>query len=172
MKYFSYTSSKILIVISLVLFIVIGCQQKDASVKLKPMIDKYIEIWNTGNLDALDAIIDPKFEFRMTPKFKATIGIDSLKQVANYYRTAYPDFHIKIDEEFYSEDKAAIIWTITGTNTGPGIFPATGKKINVQGMSIFHFVNNKIFDEWIAGNNLLWFKQLGFTLTPPDIMEK
>jgi steroid delta-isomerase-like uncharacterized protein len=136
------------------------------------MIDAYIEIWNTGDLEALDAIVDPQFEYRMTPSFKATTGIDSLKQLVTYYRTAYPDFHITILEEIYAEDKAVLFWTINATNSGPGIYPPTNKQINVQGMSIYHFTNGKIFDEWIAGNNLLWFQQLGFNLTPPDGLKK
>ena len=83
-----------------------------------------------------------------------------------------PQVLITVDDEIYSKNKAAIIWTIKATNTGPGIYPPTGKKINVQGMSIYHFTNGKIFDEWIAGNNLLWYQQLGFTLTPPVAMKK
>jgi predicted ester cyclase len=108
----------------------------------------------------------------MTPEFNATTGIDSLKQLVTYYRTAYPDFHITVDEEIYSEDRVALLWTINATNTGPGIYPPTGKQINLQGMSIYHFSEGKIFDEWVAGNNLLWFQQLGFTLSPPEGMEK
>jgi steroid delta-isomerase-like uncharacterized protein len=150
----------------------LGCQRPDPSTDLKPIINTYIEVWNTGDLDALDEIVDPQFEYRITPEFEAHTGIDSLKQLVTYYRTAYPDFHISVDEEIYTSDKVALIWTINATNTGPGIFPPTGKHINVQGMSIYHFTDGKISDEWIAGNNLLWFQQLGFTLTPPDGMEK
>ena len=37
-----------------------GCQQQkpDPSQELKPIVDKYEEIWNNGNLDDLDAIMD------------------------------------------------------------------------------------------------------------------
>ena len=172
MKYSFHTLFKFFIGASLVLLIVMfGCEKPDPEAVLKPMIDTYINAWNTGNLDALDAIADPQFEFRMTPTFKATVGLDSLKQIITYYRTAYPDFHLSIDDEIYDENKAAIIWTIIATNTGSGVYPPTGKQINVQGMSIYHIVNGKIFDEWIAGNNLLWYQQLGFTLIPPGSIE-
>ena len=173
MNYLFHTLSKGCVGVFLVsLVVILGCQQQDPSIDLKPLIDTYIEAWNTGDLDALDAIVDPQFEFRMTPVFKATTGIDSLKHIVTYYRTAYPDIHINVDEEIYGKDKAAILWTITGTNTGPGMYPPTGNHINVQGMSMYHITNGRIFDEWIAGNNLLWFEQLGFVLTPPEAMEK
>ena len=173
MNYAFHNSSKVLIGFSVVLLIIMsGCQRPDPSTELRLKINAYIEAWNTGDLNALDAIVDPQFEYRMTPLFKATTGIDSLKQLVTYYRTAYPDFHISVDEEIYAEDKAALLYTIKATNSGPGLYPPTGKKINVQGLSIYHFTNGKIFDEWIAGNNLLWYQQLGFVLTPPEGMEK
>jgi hypothetical protein len=31
----------------------------------------------------------------------------------------------------------------------------------------FHFVDDKIKDEWIASNNGYWLHQLGFKLVPP-----
>jgi predicted ester cyclase len=64
-------------------------------------------------------------------------------------------------------DKVAGIWTITGTNTGHGSTPPTGKSIEVKGISILHFKDGKIVDEWISGNELLWFQQLGYTLKSP-----
>ncbi|MFQ5825629.1 MAG: ester cyclase [bacterium] len=173
MKYFVCSLPKAFIaVLLLILIVLFGCQSPETSTKLKPLIDSYINAWNTGETDVLDEIVHPDFEFRITPTFKATVGLDSLKQLLTYYRTAYPDFHITIDDEIYAEEKVAIIWTITATNTGPGIFPATGKKIDVQGMSVYHFTEGKIFDEWIAGNHLLWYQQLGFTLTPPASFNK
>ncbi|NOX87146.1 MAG: ester cyclase, partial [Chlorobi bacterium] len=63
---------------------------------------------------------------------------------------------------------AAARWTITATNTGSGSHPPTGKRIEVPGISIIHFADGKIKDEWIASNNFYWLKQLGFTLVPPS----
>lgn len=67
----------------------------------------------------------------------------------------------------FDSDKVAGLWTITASNTGPGTHPPTGKHIKVMGMSIIHFEQGKIRDEWIASNNLFWMTQLGFILIPP-----
>jgi predicted ester cyclase len=64
-------------------------------------------------------------------------------------------------------DKIAALWTITATNTDPGSHPLTGKHVEVMGMSIIHFENGKIKDEWIASNDGYWLQQLGFKLAPP-----
>lgn len=39
-----------------------GCQQQqDHSKELKSVVDKFVEVWNNGNYDELDAIFDPGF---------------------------------------------------------------------------------------------------------------
>jgi predicted ester cyclase len=105
---------------------------------------------------------------RMTPEFKPEKGIDIFKENIIKLRSAYPDFHIEIKELIYNSDKLAGLWTITATNTGVGTHPPTGKHIEVKGMSILHFEDGKIRDEWIANNNLFWMTQLGFKIMPPE----
>jgi len=168
----SHLANKLKVVALLALTVMMGCSPPDNSKELQPLIEAYVEAWNTGNFDNLDRIADPDFELRMTPKFEPTKSLDSLKWAITYWRTAYPDFHITKDEVIYGKDAAAALWTITATNTGPGLFPPTGKRVDVQGMSILHFAEGKITDEWIAGNNLLWLKQLGYTLIPPAEVEE
>ncbi|MFH1942890.1 MAG: ester cyclase [bacterium] len=145
-----------------------GCRQSDPSQELKPLIDAYVKAWNTGDFSGLDKVVSPQFELRMTPRFDAVRSLDSLKQTISYWRTAYPDFTIQLDEVVYGKNAAAVRWTIRATNTGPGSSPPTGKTVFVPGISIFHFANGQIIDEWIASNNLYWMQQLGFALVPPD----
>lgn len=145
-----------------------GCRTPDPAAELKPVLDRYIEIWNTGNLQGVEQILHPEFELRMTPEFEPETGIELLKESIAKYRTAYPDFHIDVDELFFAQDVAAARWTITATHSGPGWIPPTGKTVKVPGISIFHFEEGKLKDEWVAGNNGYWLDQIGFTLVPPS----
>ena len=145
-----------------------GCEQPDPSLRYQALVDGYIEAWNTGNFENLERIVSSDFEFRLTPKFEALVGLDSLKAEIGLYRTAYSDFKIDLLETVYSENAAAVRWKITGTHTGSGWIPPTGKQLDVMGMSLVHFEEGKMKDEWVAGNNLLWMQQLGFTLIPPE----
>ena len=148
--------------------LIFGCTIQPKFERQKLLVDKYVEIWNTGNFDGIEEILHPDFELRMTPKYEAEVGIKAFKDGIAKWRTAYPDFHIKIDEEIYSDNKGAVRWTITATNTGEGDMPPTGKRVEVMGISVFHIQDNKIKDEWIASNNLYWLKQLGFTIVLPS----
>jgi steroid delta-isomerase-like uncharacterized protein len=144
-----------------------NCTTEKSSAEFQPLIDAYLSFWNTGNFDGIDQVLPPDFELRMTPKFEPEKGIETFKQEVIKLRRAYPDFHITVNESFFDTDKFAVRWTITGTNTGPGTLPPTRKAIKVPGMSIIHFQNGKIKDEWIASNNLYWLQQLGYKLESP-----
>jgi len=150
-----------------IMFLVPGCSQPDHAAKLKPLVDTYVEYWNTGEFSGVEDILHPEFDLRMTPRFVAERGIESFKETVTKWRTAYPDFHIRIDELLFDENRAAARWTITATNTGSGWHPPTGKRVEVTGISIVHFKDGKIKDEWIAGNNGYWMHQLGFKFVSP-----
>jgi len=143
------------------------CTELHPSKVLNPILEKYISYWNTGEFQEIEAILHPDFELRMTPQYKPEKGIENFKEAVIKWRTAYPDFHLVVNEGVFDTDKIAVLWTITATNTGPGSHPPTGNHIEVTGMSIIHFEDGKIRDEWIAGNDGYWLQQLGFRLVPP-----
>lgn len=152
----------------LIIFVFItGCeQQKDYSKELKPIVDRGVAVWNNGNLEEADEIWASNV-VRSANDQPDVEGIEGLKAVINSFRTAYPDAELIVDEEIYSENKAIIRWTFTGTNTGEGEMPATGNQIEIWGISILHFENGKLTKELVAFDNQSLMEQLGFTMMPP-----
>ena len=148
------------------LSLIAGCGRPNLSGELKPLIDRYVRAWNTGDFNGLEEVVSGQFELRMSPRFNPIRSLDSLKSTITYWRTAYPDFHLTADELIYAPNAVTARWTIHATNSGPGSHPATGKTVVVPGISIIHVSDGKITDEWIASNNLYWAEQLGYTLTP------
>jgi predicted ester cyclase len=148
-------------------FFLISCTQLNPEQEFGPLLEKYLVFWNTGKFQDVEVVLHPEFEIRMTPKYESEKGIDLFKENVTKWRTAYPDFHIKVKEKFFAENEAAAIWEITATNTGEGWHPPTKKSIKITGMSIFHFADGKIKDEWIASNNGYWMQQLGFKIISP-----
>ncbi|MCG6912434.1 ester cyclase [bacterium BMS3Abin03] len=161
-----------LLCLLLIAIVFISCQKKDYSVEMNPIIDKYLDAWNNGNLDILDEITSLDFELRINPDFEANEGRDFLKESITKTRTAYPDFLVEEDKILFVSDTAVVVhWTITGTNTGKGIHPPTGKKTSSNGFSVIFFADGKLTGEWIGYSDLTWVKQLGFTITPPSTEE-
>jgi hypothetical protein len=165
-----FTYSAFLLFITLVL---VTCQKKDYSTELYPILEKYLEAWNEGNLEILDEITTLDFELRINPDFEAKVSRDILKESITNTRMAYPDFLVTVNDRIFLSDTAVVIrWTITGTNMGEGTHPPTGKKTNSNGFSVIFFAEGKLTGEWIAYSDLTWVKQLGFTITPPWISEE
>ena len=145
-----------------------GCQQPkpDASQELKPLIDKYVEVWNTGNVDELDAIMD--INFVRNAEASSAEGLDNLKKLVTGTRTAFPDINLVLNNEIYTENRFAARFSFTATNTGPGEMPPTGKYVEVWRVVIANFANGKLTEEWVGYNNQSFMEQMGFTMTPPS----
>jgi len=151
--------------------LLMGCQQppdpvQEATAKHKPVTDAYIQAWNTGNVNTLDAICVPQV-VRYDRTAEVFRGLDSLKGVIARIRQTYPDFKVTSLEEFYVGDHAVVLWTVTGTNTGPGEFPPTGKSFKASGLSLSRFVDGKLAEEHAEYDMLSVLQQLGFKVTPP-----
>jgi steroid delta-isomerase-like uncharacterized protein len=83
-------------------------------------------------------------------------------------RKALPDMHMVVSQTVAERDLVAVYWKASGTNTHEGMgFPATGKKISVDGMTLFRFRDGKISEEWTCFDWLQVLKQLGL-YTPPQ----
>lgn len=153
------------LVVATVVFL--GCQPLNASQKLKPIVDKGVAIWNNGNLEEVGTVWDANV-MRSVNQLPDVRGIDGMKKVISGFRTAYPDLKLPSDEEIYAENKVTLRWSFTGTNTGPGEMPPTGKSVKIWGITILHFANGKVTEEIVAYNNQSFMEQLGYTMTPPS----
>jgi predicted ester cyclase len=61
-----------------------------------------------------------------------------------------------------------IYWIARGTNTGAGNgLPATGKKAELAGITIWRIVDGKIKEEWSAFDQLSLMQQLGLASGQP-----
>jgi predicted ester cyclase len=154
------TSVKTILLFIITCLIVTGCHSKSkVSNELKPLVYKYIDAWNSGNLGQLDPIIDLNFVYHSNQS-PIINGIDELKKSMTNFRSTFPDMKLVLTDEIYSENEASCMWSLTGTNTGKGAMRPTGKSIKIWGTSVFHFANGKITGEWTAFDNLSILSQL------------
>ena len=67
-----------------------------------------------------------------------------------------------VDHILADGDLVAVHWTARGTNTGTGNgLPATGKRLKVEGMTVFRMANGRILEEWNTIDELGLMRQLG-----------
>ncbi len=78
------------------------------------------------------------------------------------WHQAFPDIAIRPEKLIAEGDLVTIYWVASGTNTGAGNgLPATGKKAELAGITIWRIVDNKIKEEWSACDQLSMMQQLG-----------
>ena len=123
----------------------------------KAIVRRFVDTYNTGNLDLLDDLVSPDFvdhAHQLSP--------EGLKQIINMALKAFSDYHETIEDIIAEDDKVWVRIKATGTHTGEfmGIAP-TGKKITMMFADMFRIVNGKIVEYWEVRDQLDYNKQLG-----------
>jgi steroid delta-isomerase-like uncharacterized protein len=90
------------------------------------------------------------------------IGLEEDQGALKGWHQAFPDVVIVPEKLMAEGDLVTIYWIARGTNTGTGNgLPATGKKAELAGITIWRIVDNKIKEEWSAFDQLSMMQQLG-----------
>ena len=123
--------------------------------------------WNEGDLDGLDAVCSESVVRRT---HQATGGdssdLDGLKAEIASFRETFPDAHVEVTEFIEAGNRAFARWTFTGTNTGPGDFPPTGKAVTVHGSTLTTYEDGKLAEELVYFDGLSMMAQLGIIELP------
>jgi steroid delta-isomerase-like uncharacterized protein len=131
------------------------------------IVEAWLEAWSGGNLDDLDAIVAPDFvRFAPTSLNMVTHSLTEIKEAITAYRTAFPDARITLGEIVGQDDRAFYRWTQTGTNTGPGDFPPTGKTMDITGVCFARFRDGMMIEEFGYFDVLDFMVQLGLMKSP------
>ena len=121
------------------------------------------EVWNKGNLEIMDELYTPDVARHFLPTGSVTIGLDSLREHVRRHREAFPDWAEEIKHIVAEGDLVAIHFVSTGTNEGSFLGkPATGKRIQINEMSIFRIADGRIAEQWLIPDLSSLNRQLGF----------
>ncbi len=89
-------------------------------------------------------------------------GLEEDQAALKGWHQAFSDISIVAEKLIAEGDLVAIYWIARGTNTGTGNgLPATGKKAELTGITIWRIVDGKIKEEWSAFDQLSMMQQLG-----------
>ena len=121
------------------------------------------EGFNKGNLGALDALFAPDYQEH---QFGLRPTLDGMKQDIQFLRTAFPDFHVEIEDMVANEDEVWVRMTGTGTNYGHFMGPPTGKSFKITVFDVLRIKNGKITDHWGVPDRFAVMAQLGLIPQP------
>jgi steroid delta-isomerase-like uncharacterized protein len=131
----------------------------------KELLERYVELYNEGDLDAcMELYADDASQRMHDGVFE---GIDAIAERLARDLTAFPDAKYVVDSFFAEGDKFGDEWTFTGTNTGPlrlpdgSEIPATGKRVEIKGMEYVEVRDGKIVVDNLYYDFLAAVAQLG-----------
>jgi steroid delta-isomerase-like uncharacterized protein len=132
----------------------------------KAIVQRYIEIYNTGNLAIADEILSPDFVDHLHPN--RAPGPGPVKDEVSGFRTAFPDAHATIEQMIAEDDSVAFRFVLNGTHQGDfSVFPPTGKRVVLTGMDFVRIVDGKMVELWSSQDTLSWVQQLGAEIQMP-----
>jgi steroid delta-isomerase-like uncharacterized protein len=107
------------------------------------------EVFNHGNFDAVDEVLAPDYVHHDPTTQEFGSGMEGFKRLIGYYRDAFPDLVITLDDQFAAGDRVVDRWTGHGTHEGElmGI-PATGRPVTAGGISIHRIADGRIAETW------------------------
>lgn len=126
----------------------------------------YKELFSRGDLSVADEIVAENY-INHNPIPGESPGREGLKGFVAYLRAGFPDIHFTVDDQLAEGDKVLTCWTVTGTHQGEfaGV-PATGKSVNVAGMSVHRVGSGQIQEGWNNWDALGMMQQLGVIPVP------
>lgn len=80
-------------------------------------------------------------------------GPQGVRELARYYREAFPDLRYEIEDIVAAGDRVAHRWVLTGSQMGEimGIAP-TGRPVRMEGLEINRIDRGKIAESWAIGD--------------------
>jgi steroid delta-isomerase-like uncharacterized protein len=119
----------------------------------------FAEILSGGHFERAADLYSPGF---INHGLHEQIGLAEDQQAARGWKQAFPDLAITPEKMIAEGDLVTIYWIFRGTNTGSGNgLPATGRRLETTGITIWRIVDGRITDEWSAFDQLGLMQQLG-----------
>jgi predicted SnoaL-like aldol condensation-catalyzing enzyme len=139
-------------VLLIALLLLFSCAQVDNTAATnKELADRLTnEVFNNGNLDALDDFVAEDFVRHNPPSTDPPLieGRDAMKEYVAGLHSTYPDFHVEVGFRLAEGDLVAASWTVTGTHAESGV------AVEIPGLTISRCQDGKVAEEWLSWDTL------------------
>jgi len=127
----------------------------------KAIFRRYVEeVPNQGDLDVADEIFG-RYRAHQADGSTLERGPEDVKRLTQEYRSAFPDWHISIEEQIAEGDKVVNRVTLRGNHRRQFRDMApTGKEVELKAVTIFRFSpEGKVVETWDYFDQLRLMRQ-------------
>ena len=118
-----------------------------------------IEIWNRGKLDVADVLFAADYVNHAGLIPDLVRGPEAIKISAAFYRTAFPNCRISMDE--LTEKRAAVLLRWTARSTLLMSRVTSGAQGTLMGLMVCRFAHGQIAESWMHWDQPGMLDQLG-----------
>jgi uncharacterized protein len=147
----------------------ISCGDSKKEKDIKMYSDTWDHIVNNGSLDLINNTNFTE-DITMISSPENIVGIDNFKAYYQNFITGFSDIQFTVVAIFGVDDNIIKHWNFKGKHTGDffGI-PATGKSVDIEGVTIAKMKDGKIAQEQDFMDNMLFMQQLGIVSSSDNI---
>jgi len=121
----------------------------------------YNDMWNGWSAATAREILTEDIDFRGSIG-QHVCGHDGFLGYMETIRTAFPDFHNRIDDIVVEGERVVARLNYSGTHQGPLLgHPASGKQIEYAGVAMFTLRGEQICKVWVLGDLWSLMRQVG-----------
>lgn len=108
------------------------------------------EVWNQKSEATIDNLLAPGcIAYGLPGPDTVLRGPEAFKALHSSFCAAFPDLYIKVEDVIAAGDRVAARWRATGTHLGGQLgFAPTGRKVALDGATIFVVHQSKIREGW------------------------
>jgi steroid delta-isomerase-like uncharacterized protein len=116
---------------------------------------------SVDNPDSLDEVYAPDVVWHMPDQ--EVRGIQEARRFIAMFKSAFPDMSPTVEDVVAEGDEVVTRVTLRGAHQGESeeFGPPTGRRVEVQGITIHRIEGGKIAEEWNSYDNLSLLQQLG-----------
>ncbi len=156
----------ILIILTVAGFSTIAAQKNNSNRNIKMYSQVWHDILNNRNLELIN---DSNFdkEIVLIAKPENIVGIENVKAYYGNFLTGFSDIQFGVVKILGQGDEIVKHWNFKGTHTGEFFgLPATGKAVDIDGVTLAKMKKGKISREHDFMDNMLFMQQLGVLSNP------
>jgi steroid delta-isomerase-like uncharacterized protein len=132
----------------------------------KGILRRALDVWNSGDLAALDGLFAPGVVMHLRGRPDVT-GLDAYRAYLVALRAAFPDQRWLPEDLIAEGDRVVLLWTLRGTHRGELLGAApTGREVTVTGISAYRVADGKVAEIWVQSDTLGLLQQLGALPAP------
>lgn len=118
------------------------------------------ELWNQGREDTIDRLLAQNGRAHgLGPE--PIVGPAAFHPFYRQLRQAFPDLRVEVLRSVAQGDMASVCCHATGTHSGPGFGPATGRRVDFTGQCTARIQNGQIVEGWNNFDFMSCYQQIG-----------